>query len=292
MKVLILGGTGILGNELITRAEELGLEFSAPTSSDLDIRSLERVEKFVTEYSPEFIINAAAWTDVDAAEEHFDEACQINEAGITNIAKAGNKVGAKIIHVSTDYVFNGESRTPYSETDTTSPVNKYGESKLRGERVLGSSVDPVSYIVRTSWLYGPWGKNFVKIIAGKALTGQNCSVVGDQFGSPTNAADLARGLFSITSKNPEPGVFHFSNKDDCSWLDFAREIFQCLGRDPKDVLEISSLELVRKAARPKYSLLNKEKWVSVGLGDIPNWRDSLGSAIAEIEKRVRWEQKI
>jgi len=280
-RVLLLGGSGILGTEVLRLLQKEKIDYVAPRSTDLDIRDKESVTNLVRNLKPTWIVNCAAWTDVDGAENSFDEACELNEGAIENIATAAGLIGCKVIHVSTDYVFDGESEVPYKEDSLVNPINKYGESKLRGERTLLEAL-PGSYVVRTSWLYGVNGKNFVKTIAGKALGQEPARVVDDQVGSPTSAKDLAAGMVSIIRIQPTPGIYNFSNEGSCSWYALAKTIYENVGADPELVKAIDSVSLKLKAKRPKFSLLNKDKWKAAKLAEVTEWDISLKSMLPEI----------
>jgi dTDP-4-dehydrorhamnose reductase len=273
-RILLLGGSGILGTEVIRVLQNENIEYVAPRSYDLDIRNRDLVAEFLSDFKPTWLVNCAAWTNVDGAEDSFGAATELNERAVRNIAAAAAAIGCKVIHISTDYVFDGESKTPYKEDSPTCPLNKYGESKLNGEIVLQGLLN-TAYVVRTSWLYGVSGKNFVKTIAGKALRREQAKVVDDQVGSPTSAKDLAVGIISIIRNQPAPGIYNFSNEGSCSWFELARAIYRNLGASPELVQATDSASLNLKAKRPKFSLLNKEKWMVARLSEIPNWDSSL-----------------
>jgi dTDP-4-dehydrorhamnose reductase len=262
------------------------IEYVAPRSFDLDIRSRNEVSNLVQDYKPTWIINCAAWTNVDGAENSFEEACELNEVAVGNIGTAAESVGCKVVHISTDYVFDGESETPYEEDSPVNPKNKYGESKLRGEKAL-LAVLPSSFVIRTSWLYGLKGKNFVKTIAGKALRNEPARVVDDQVGSPTSAMDLATGIVSIIRIQPAPGIYNFSNEGSCSWYRLAKTIYESVGADPELVEAIDSQSLNLKAKRPKFSLLNKDKWKAARLSEVPEWGSSLESVLPGIVAEIK-----
>jgi dTDP-4-dehydrorhamnose reductase len=280
-RILLLGGSGILGSEVLNQLQVRNIDYVSPKSSDLDIRDADAVDKYVKDFKPEWIINCAAWTNVDGAEGSFDKACQLNVSAVSSIAEAANHCGSNVIHISTDYVFDGESSEPYDERSAVSPINKYGESKLKGEEVL-ITVLGTAYVVRTSWLYGASGKNFVKTIAGKALRQEPARVVDDQVGSPTSARDLAQGIISIVKVQPEPGIYNFSNEGSCSWFELAQAIYDKVGASSAMVEPISSTSLAMTAKRPKFSLLSKEKWKSAGLSEVLDWKSSLELFLPEI----------
>jgi dTDP-4-dehydrorhamnose reductase len=280
-RILLLGGSGILGSEVLKQLQDEDFDYVAPTSIDLDIRQMDAVINSVSQFKPTWIINCAAWTNVDGAETVLDDARQINTIAVENLGIAANHYQCKVIHVSTDYVFDGESSEPYLETSQVHPLNKYGESKLLGESALFAAL-PSAYVIRTSWLYGKSGKNFVKTIAAKALRGEEARVVDDQIGSPTSARDLAIAIFSILKNKPAPGIYNYSNRGSCSWYELAQKIYEAVGADPSLVQAISSNSLSFSAKRPKFSVLSKEKWISTGLSEVPNWEDSLQSMLPGI----------
>lgn len=280
-RILLLGGSGILGSEVLSHLQSGNFDYVAPTSTDLDITEKEQLLRVISESKPAWIINCAAWTNVDGAESSFEEARELNAMAVENIGIAADLFECKVIHISTDYVFDGDSSEPYLETSQVQPLNKYGESKLQGESAL-LAVLSTAYVIRTSWLYGTSGKNFVKTIAGKALRSEESRVVDDQVGSPTSARDLAIGILSILNYQPEPGIYNYSNLGSCSWFKLAQKIYETVGADNNLVHPVSSDSLSFIAKRPKYSLLSKEKWISAGLSEVPNWEDSLQLIMPEI----------
>jgi len=286
-RILLLGGSGILGSEVLSQLQLGNMDYVAPQSSDLDVRNRKMLEDFVLRFKPNWIINCTAWTNVDGAEESFDSALDLNERAVRNIAEVAKQIGSKVIHISTDYVFDGTSPEPYDELAPVAPLNNYGESKLRGELQLLKHMQEASYIIRTSWLYGISGKNFVKTIATKAAKNESVRVVDDQRGSPTSARDLARAITAIINTTPEPGIFNYSNKGSCSWFELACTIYKAVGSNPELVEAISSSSLVQKAKRPRYSLLSKEKWELTGITEIPEWKISLESLLPEIIAQIQ-----
>ncbi len=286
-RILLLGGSGNLGSEVLRKLQLMDVEYVAPQSTDLDVRDWYSMQTYVRDFKPDWIINCTAWTDVDGAEDSFEAALALNETAVRNIAEVAKQIKSRIIHVSTDYVFDGTSPEPYDENAQVQPLNKYGESKLRGENVLLDLIPRMSYIIRTSWIYGLSGKNFVKTIAAKALRDESAQVVDDQIGSPTNARDLAKAIISITNNPLTPGIYNFSNRGICSWYELARTIYKKVGADPTLVKAISTSSLSLKAKRPKYSLLSKDKWESTGLSKIPEWEISLASILPEIITEIQ-----
>lgn len=290
-RILLLGGSGILGSEVFRQLQIKDMDFVAPSSSNLDIRDKELLEKFVLDFRPSWIVNCAAWTDVDGAEESFDAALELNERAVRNIAEAAKQISCKVVHISTDYVFDGETSAPYVETSPVNPINKYGESKLRGERALLEVMPKDGYVIRTAWLYGVHGKNFVKTISTKASRNESVRVVDDQIGSPTNARDLAKAIIAIIDNRPAVGTYHFSNSGYCSWFELARTMYKEIGANPELVEAIQSSSLFLKAKRPKYSLLSTKKFESSGLNGILDWKMSLRNLLPEILREIRQPEK-
>ena len=282
----MLGGSGILGSEVLRQLKANDLECSAPQSSELDIRDSAELENFALLFRPNWIINCAAWTNVERAEDSFEDALELNKEAVCNIAEVANQIDSQIIHISTDYVFDGESSEPYDENALVAPINNYGESKLRGEMALLTICPARTYIIRTSWLYGVMGKNFVKTITKKALSNESAQVVDDQLGSPTSARDLSKAILTVMSNRPLQGIYNFSNSGSCTWYELARTIYGAVGADVKLVSATSSESLNSKAKRPRYSLLSKDKWELSGLGEIMNWELSLMSLLPEILAEV------
>ena len=288
-RLLILGGSGILGSEVLKEALHRNFDCLSPRSQELDIRNLAELEKAVSSYKPDWIINCAAWTNVDGAESSPLEALDLNQNVVENIAKAAVKVNCAVMHISTDYVFDGSSAVGYAENDATNPINHYGLSKREGELALLKERSIKSYILRTSWLYGVTGKNFVRTMTARALKGEESKVVSDQIGSPTNARDLAQGIFSIIEKQTEPGIYHFANRGRCSWFEFAQKIYELSGANSGLVKPIESSQINQKAKRPSRSILDTTKWEDSQLGAIPSWESSLASLLPEIISSMKSE---
>ena len=286
-QILLLGGTGILGSEVRSQLTAKNMKCESPSSADVDVRDLGQLSGYVQMYKPKWIINCAAWTNVDGAEESFGQAKELNEVAVRNIAETALVNSCNVIHLSTDYVFDGLSSVAYDENSPVKPVNKYGESKLLGESALSNTLPNQSYVIRTSWLYGVNGRNFVKTMAAKALKNEVATVVDDQVGSPTSARDLARAILAIIEKAPAPGVYHYSNSGSCSWFELARTIYSKIGADTALVHPIKTASLNLKATRPQFSLLSKEKWRSADLSEIPEWEDALEELLPEILTGLR-----
>ena len=291
-RLLILGGSGMLGSSLVAECDLRDVSYDAPSSSSLDIRKRNDVQHYISLHKPSAIVNCAAWTDVENSEIEFEKACELNADAIQNIALAAEGAGIPIVHVSTDFVFDGTNTGLYSESDTTSPINGYGVSKLRGEHILSEVLPENSYIVRTSWLYGTSGKNFAKSILRKALSQERIQVVQDQVGCPTNSEDLARGILGIVGKRPQVGIYHFSNKGQISWYEFALKIYELAGVDVGLVEPIDSSSYSSKVKRPARSVLSTDKWIRTEITKIVPWDESLFRIFPRILESVRGEANL
>jgi dTDP-4-dehydrorhamnose reductase len=277
--VWLIGNKGMLGTEVEASLVKSGLEVVC-SDRDVDITDLEAVESFVSGKNIEWIINCAAYTAVDKAEDEEGIAEKINALGPENLARAAKKIGAKLIHISTDYVFEGNDSKPRKEDDSVNPISAYGRTKLNGERNIENNMDEY-FIIRTAWLYGPAGNNFVYTMLKLMNSKEQIAVVNDQKGSPTYAVDLADLItLIISSKSDNYGYYHFSNEGEITWYDFALKIKE-LGvaadfiPDKCAVNPCSSDQYPTKASRPAYSLLSKEK-VKNKLGfSVPEWQESL-----------------
>lgn len=277
-RALITGADGMLGAELL-RALGESHEVIGVDLGELDVTDGEATLAFVSEAAPDCVINCAAYTDVDGAESQRESAFAVNAEGAGNVARASAAAGAYLIHLSTDYVFDGTKLGAYVETDPPSPINVYGESKLEGEREVARASGR-ALIVRTAWLYGHGGRNFVEFVLGQAEKEGRLRIVDDQRGAPTNARDLAEVLKELTRRRPQ-GVIHATNDGSCSWLVFAREILAAAGLTGVAAEPISSSDLDRPAPRPKNSVLSLDRLVSV-LGWRPrSWREAVREYVAE-----------
>ncbi|HWR75407.1 MAG TPA: dTDP-4-dehydrorhamnose reductase [Bacteroidales bacterium] len=286
--ILVTGASGQLGSEIRERSVRYGgYTFVFTDTGELDITDREATASFITELSPSWIINCAAYTAVDKAEEDEETATLINAGGVENIVSALAGSDCRLIHISTDYVFDGTSSVPYLEDDTPSPDSAYGRSKLAGEKAAMGW--PQTLIIRTSWLYSSYGNNFVKTILGKAGSTQSINVVFDQTGSPTYAADLAAAILEIISgviQNRHvfvPGIFNYSNEGVCSWYDLAVEIVSVAGSECK-VIPVRSSAYPSRVRRPAYSVLDKTRIRENYSLTIPYWRTSLNNCISKINR--------
>lgn len=277
--VLVTGSNGQLGKELQVLAESYPqFRFVFASREDLKLHHYGLVENFFLATKPQYCINCAAYTAVDKAESEPDMAMLVNAESVGNLAAVCKKYQTKLIHISTDYVFDGESEIPYKEDDSTGPINIYGVSKLQGEQ-LCMKEDPDAVIIRTAWVYSSFGHNFVKTMMRLMTERNELNVVSDQFGSPTYAADLAKAILSIISSGKwQAGIYHYSNEGKISWYEFAVEIKKLVG-SKSIVRPILTAEYPTPAKRPKFSLLNKEKIKLVYHLNIPDWKDSLKKCV-------------
>jgi len=278
MRMLITGAGGMLGHDVQAAADELGHEASGLTRAELDIRDADAVLRAVAELKPEAVINCAAWTDVDGAEDGSDAALAVNGTGAENVGRAAAAAGAWTVHVSTDYVFDGSRTEPYLESDPTSPMSGYGRSKLEGERALATTAAGRHTIVRSSWLFGLSGACFPKTILKLAGDRERLSVVDDQVGCPTFTGHLGAALVRLASDRP-PGILHVAAAGQCSWFEFAREIVTGGGADC-EVSPCTTDEFPRPAPRPAYSVLRSE-WDDAPV--LPHWREGLREFLAGLE---------
>lgn len=279
--ILITGANGQLGQALqVCKELEGQINWLATDYSELDITSRSAVDQFVSEHQPDYIINCAAYTAVDQAEKEFDRALAINSDGPANLAAAANSAGIPLIHISTDYVFNGRAVKPYTETDIPAPESAYGRSKLAGEQALLAAGGKM-IIIRTSWLYSEYGKNFLLTMLRLGKEKESIGVVYDQVGSPTYAGDLATGILKVVSHDlahpgwiEHPEIFHFSNTGVASWYDMALYIIESSGSLCK-VKPILTAEYPLPAPRPAYSILDTRKFRDFFWKEIPYWRSSV-----------------
>jgi dTDP-4-dehydrorhamnose reductase len=281
-RIVVTGSNGQLGNELKVASQLYpGVQFYFTDIAELDICDEKAVAAFFEVNSIDLVINCAAYTAVDRAEEEPELCYRINRDAVGILGAAANQYNAGMIHVSTDYVFNGEHHVPYNETDPVQPASVYGKSKLAGEEEL-LRVKPDAVIVRTSWLYSSFGANFVKTMLKLGSERDELKVVFDQVGSPTYAADLASALLTIAMKGAAiPGIYHYSNEGVCSWYDFTLSILAKAGLTCR-VVPIESHEYPAKTPRPHYSVLNKAKIKSVYDITIPHWEDGLNRCLSAL----------
>lgn len=281
----VTGARGQLGTDVLAAAAAAGVSATGSGSDELDITDAEAVHDALAAWAATgtgdrpVVVNAAAYTAVDAAETDEDRAFAVNEAGARNIAAAAARLSAGMIHVSTDYVFPGDASRPYEVDDPTGPRSVYGASKLAGERAV-LAAHPGAQVVRTAWVYGATGANFVKTMAALEATRDTLTVVDDQRGSPTWSADLARGLVQLAAADLGGGVLHATGGGQTTWCGLARAVFEELGADPRRVLPTTTDQFPRPAPRPSYSVLSASAWQAAGLSPLPPWRAALTEAFA------------
>lgn len=290
MVVLVTGANGQLGQSLQFIAknysdsshfgeQEQQIDFVFCDSSTLDITNLENVTQVFQQFKPNYCINAAAYTAVDKAESEPEKAHLINAVGTQNIAEVCKKTNCILLHISTDFVFDGTKKTPYTEEDQPNPTGVYGQTKLDGEKAIQNTLDNY-FIIRTSWVYSQFGANFMKTMLRLASERDSISVVNDQIGTPTHALDLAECLLKIIqTNNRQPttdnfGIYHFSNEGQCSWYDFAKKIFE-INNINLNLQAIPTTSYPTPAQRPCYSVLDKSKIKRVFGIEIKNWDESL-----------------
>lgn len=266
----------MLGTDLQTVLA--GQDVTALGRADLDVTDLDAVRAAVAGH--DIVINAAAYTKVDDAESDEATAYAVNATGAKNLAIAAREAGAKLIQVSTDYVFDGAATSPYAETAPRAPISAYGRTKAAGEELAIAEHPDGSYIVRTAWLYGQHGPNFAATMLRLAASHPTVSVVVDQLGQPTWTADLARQIVLLADSDAPAGAYHGTNSGQASWFDFTKAIFAEAGLDPERVLPTDSTAFVRPAPRPSYSVLGHDAWAAAGLPEMRDWREALADAVA------------
>ena len=290
MKWAITGGGGQLARSLADLLDKQGFTYRSWGKHELDITNPDSPESIV-DFAPKVLVNCAAWTNVDGAETNFEEALSVNRDGARNMALAARKLDIPLIHISTDYVFSGSSEKPWTADDKTNPSSKYGESKLQGEIAMQEAWLDKSLILRTAWLYGPYGKNFAKTIIKKALVSKDeVRVINDQKGQPTTTSDLASKILEIVNSRIASGIYHGTNSGEATWWEFARELFALSGESVERVTPVTSDQFPSPVKRPAYSVLDHSMWDKVGLSPMRDWRDALQEIYpairAEVEKEL------
>lgn len=285
MNILVTGANGQLGNEMRIVSRGSKDQYIFTDVAELDITDAAAVEKMVTDNKVEVIINCAAYTNVDKAEDDYDLAELLNATAVKNLATAINQNGGTLIHISTDYVFGGtKNNTPCGEDEPANPTGVYGVTKLHGEQAI-EAVGCKHLIIRTAWLYSEFGKNFVKTMLNLTATKPSLNVVFDQVGSPTYAYDLAQAIFTIVENRKyegKDGIYHYSNEGVCSWYDFTKMIAEYAGHTACDIQPCHSNEFPSKVVRPSYSVLDKTKIKNTFGILIPYWTDSLKTCMKNI----------
>ncbi|MFC3607161.1 dTDP-4-dehydrorhamnose reductase [Stutzerimonas tarimensis] len=300
MRILVCGASGQVGHELIRRGTLRGLQVTGLSHAELDITDESGVSQAVRQLRPELIVNAAAFTQVDAAESRPEIVYAVNRDGVRYLARAAREHAVPVLHMSTDYVFSGDSATPYRESDPTSPTGVYGSSKLAGEQVLQEELEQ-ALILRTSWVFGAHGRNFVKTMLRLGTERDVLSVVDDQVGCPTFAGGLAEVLLELASRyaasgNLRWGLYHYSGSPTCSWFGFANEIFRqaaatgLLARVP-DVKPIATAQYPTPARRPAWSVLDSSLFQETFGITARDWRDDLAEVIGDLSNRPTCERR-
>lgn len=286
MRYLVTGSTGQLGFDVIRELRKRGhTVICAPTREDMNLMYEVDIKSAIRDYSPDVVFHCAAYTAVDAAEDNKETATKINSDATKYIAEACKLEGSKLIYVSTDYVFDGNKplNETYDVADITNPMSVYGKTKLMGEK--NAFINPKTFVVRTSWVFGINGKNFVKTMLNLGQTRKELNVVSDQFGSPTYTVDLAKLLVDM-SETDKYGFYHANNEGYCNWADFAEEIFKSNDMDIK-VNHITSEEYPQKAYRPRNSKLSKKSLDRAGFERLPDWKDALARYNEELKKEKK-----
>ncbi|WP_330336339.1 dTDP-4-dehydrorhamnose reductase [Streptomyces sp. NBC_00557] len=286
MRWLVTGAGGMLGQDTVDVLRGRGEDVTGLGRAALDITEPAAVDGALAEHRPDIVVNCAAYTAVDAAETDEERALLVNGEGPRLLARACAATGARLIHVSTDYVFSGEDRdVPYGEDEEPAPRTAYGRTKLAGERAVLAALPGASAVVRTAWLYGVHGPNFVRTMLRLERTRDTVDVVDDQRGQPTWSADVAARIAGL-GVSGACGVFHATNAGEASWYQLAREVFRLAGADPDRVRRTDSRAFVRPAPRPSYSVLGHERWRAAGLAPLRDWRTALHEALPHIRKET------
>jgi dTDP-4-dehydrorhamnose reductase len=296
MKWIVFGAGGQLGQSL---TERLNSNYGKKnvrgySRSDADITDFQRVKKLIQEFRPDWIVNAAAWTNVEAAEANRDLVHKVNTQGAINLANAVQAIGGTILQISTDYVFDGKFKDPIRAEAARNPVNVYGMSKSEAEIVIERDFLESSVILRTAWLYGHKGKNFARAIIKKALLNRESEieVVVDQFGQPTSTLDLCARIIEMSEKNVSSGIFHGTNSGIASWFEFASCLLDSAGLDSAQLKPIKTRDLPLKVERPSYSVLGHQSWERVGLPPMRNWKLAIEEIAWKIRKEVELENGV
>jgi dTDP-4-dehydrorhamnose reductase len=283
---VILGGYGQLGSSFHDVLTVSNIPFQVLSRSEADITKRESLFQQLAQLQPSVIVNCAAWTAVDDAEDFQSEAFAINADGARNVAIAARQTSARLVHISTDYVFDGEKASGYLESDETNPLSAYGITKLAGEKAVIDESPDSNLVVRTAWLYSSFGKNFVKTMTKKALLRQRVNVVNDQVGQPTFATDLVRHIFELVANPHTYGIFHGTNSGTASWYELTVMIYKHLGVETSLVSPVNSTEFPTRAIRPKNSVLLHTRAHAFNIPEMRHWTIALGKSIEAIKETV------
>ncbi|MEU7471587.1 dTDP-4-dehydrorhamnose reductase [Streptomyces sp. NPDC044984] len=288
---LVTGAGGMLARDVLARLAAAGVPAVAVTRAELDITDPAAVREVLAGHRPVAVVNCAAWTAVDDAETREDDALRVNGDGPRHLAEACRELGAVLLHVSTDYVFPGDADEPYAEDAPTGPRSAYGRTKLAGEQAVLATLPDRGFVVRTAWLYGAGGGNFVRTMIKLESVKDTLDVVDDQRGQPTWTVDLADRLVRLgqaaLAGTAPAGVYHGTSAGETTWFGFTREIFRLLGADPERVRPTTSAAFARPAPRPAYSVLGHSRWQRAGIEPIRDWSEGLGSAMPVLLAELR-----
>ena len=275
MRYLVTGAAGMLGVDLQAALDDR--DVTALSRAELDVTDLESVREAVAGH--DVVVNAAAYTRVDDAETHEEAAFVVNAIGPENLAIAAREAGAKLVTISTDYVFDGGADEPYAEDAPRHPISAYGRTKAAGEERAIAAHPTGTFVVRAAWLYGEHGPNFAATMLRLAGSHATVNVVTDQLGQPTWTRDLAAQIRLLVESDAPAGIYHGTNSGACSWFEFTKAIYAEVGLDPERVLPTDSSTFVRPAPRPAYSVLGHDRWAAVGLSPMRDWREALHAAV-------------
>jgi dTDP-4-dehydrorhamnose reductase len=279
---LVTGADGMLGTDLVAALTSRGEPVTAMNRAGLDVTDTAAVTDAIARARPDVVVNCAAWTAVDAAEASEEQALAVNAGGAARLAAGCAAAGARMVQVSTDYVFAGQAGRPYAEDDVPAPRTAYGRTKLAGERAVLGRLPGSGYVVRTAWLYGAHGPNFVRTMIKLEDQRPSVNVVDDQHGQPTWTADVAGQIIALIQNTAPPGIYHATSSGQTTWFGLAREIFSLLGADPARVRPIPSSELNLPAPRPAYSVLGHGAWAPPAVPPIGDWRTALHRAFPDV----------
>lgn len=284
---LVVGAQGLFGRDMLDVVAQAGHDAVGMSHSEMDITSAASVADALSAVRPDVVVNAAAYTAVDAAQVHEPEALRVNGNGPRSLALAvAARPGMRLAHISTDYVFSGDATTPYAEDEHPAPRSAYGRTKLAGELAVQRVLPDRGFILRTAWLYGSHGANFVKTMLALEASRPEVSVVDDQRGQPTWSRDLARQLVTLMGSAAPAGIYHGTSSSDTTWFDLAREIYRLIGADPARVHPAKTDSFTQPAPRPAYSVLGHARWAEVGLAPIRDWREALAESLPQIRAAV------
>ena len=283
---LVLGAAGMLGRDLVATLRQREEAVIASTRADLDVTCGREVGAAMRRYRPDYVVNCAAWTAVDAAEEHPGQALAVNGKGAEHVAAACAATGARLLHLSTDYVFGGDARQPYPEEHPPAPATAYGRGKLAGENAVLGLLPRSGLVLRTAWLYGAHGASFAATMIDRAAGQHPVDVVDDQWGQPTWTVDVAHQIVALADAGARPGIYHATSAGETTWCRFAREIFRLLGADPGRVRAVTSDRYPRPARRPGYSVLGHGGWARAGVPPLRDWRLALAEALPRLAEHA------